>query len=61
MTPEQDRGVRFRAALANAKSKRRKLDDVMMRVIADSRADVALIELRKALDEIELIANELPE
>lgn len=60
MTPEQDRGRRFRAAYQNIKNKRNQLDKVMMHVIADTRADAALIELRKALDELDLIVGELP-
>lgn len=49
---------RFDAALKKAKSKRGKLDDVLMRVIADARADESLIELRKAFNELEKVAAE---
>lgn len=60
MTGAEDWADRFRDALAEARTARNSLDKVIVRVIADARADEQLKRLRFALNALDQLASELP-
>ncbi len=59
MTGAEAFADRLHVAVMQAKAARKKLDKIMMHEICDVRADVPLIELRLALNELEKITDDL--
>jgi hypothetical protein len=60
MTGAQEFADQLREIITQTKAARKKLDKVMCHVVCDARADEPLIDLRKSLDRLENLADQLP-